>query len=128
MKGRYGLDIASKWGVASDATLLHQRDFGNPDTNGLPVVSGLVIGGIPVGDDDFAQARLLELVHESVFPRLMLLLNYPRRRSSTFWRVAAVAPCAHNICGRQRTPCRCSEAVSDVDGITAFAIACRHFW
>ena len=123
VKKHCGLEIAHKWGVASDAQLLQQRHFGNPNTNGLPVVPGLVIGGTPVGDDAFVKAKLLELVHESV--------------STTFDAVSKLSKVqiqhilARGCCGTMRVqhlwqtvnPYRCSEAVSDVDDMTAFAIA-----
>jgi hypothetical protein len=122
VKGHCGLNIAPKWGVASDAQALHQHDHGNPDTNGLPVVPGLVIGGTPVGDGAFVRAKLLELVHEAV--------------STTFDAVSKLSKAqiqrilARGCCGTMRAhhfwqtvdPYRCSEAVSDADDMTAFAV------
>jgi hypothetical protein len=123
IKEHCGLGIAHKWSVVSAAHLLHQHEFGNLNTNGLPVVPGLVISGTPVGDNAFVKAKLLELVHESV--------------STTFDAVPKLSKVqiqhilARGCCGTMRAqhlwqtanPCRCSEAVSDVDDMKALAIA-----
>ena len=118
-----GLEIANKWGVSSDAHQLYQRDFGDPAINGLPVVPGLIIGGTPVGDNDFVQAKLLELVHESVSSSF--------DAATKLSKVQIQHILARGCCGTMRAqhlwqtvnPRRCSEAVSDVDAMTAFAVA-----
>jgi hypothetical protein len=57
VKTRCGLTIKTKWGVTSTATPLAQEAYGDPTTNGIPVVGGLLIAGSPVGGGRLRQSR-----------------------------------------------------------------------
>ena len=87
------------------------------------MVPGFVIGGTPVGANDSVKSKLLELVHDSV--------PSAHGAVSRLSKVQIQHILARGCCGTVRaqhswqtvSPCRCSEAVADVDGMSAFAIA-----
>jgi hypothetical protein len=70
-----GLRAEKKQGVAG--TGITQADYGIVGQGGLPVTTGLMIAGTPVGSSEFVQDSLQKLVQDKVLPAFEAISEIP---------------------------------------------------